>query len=124
VKKFTIVLLGLGLAVTGACTAADTSSKDALPAGSDQFPAEQAGEVKAAETTSTTVAKANTCAVVREAFLTGTKAELEASLKALVADKTADATAREYADYWLNRDKSQPDMQEMDEGLIKMACSV
>lgn len=124
VKKFTLVLLGLGLAVAGACTAADTSGKDALPKGSDQFPTEQAGEVKAAETTTTTVAKANTCAVAREAFLTGTPAELEASLKALVADKGADATAREYADYWLNRDKGDAQMQEMDEGLIKMACSV
>lgn len=120
-KKITLVMLGLGLAVTGACTAADT--QDALPKGSDKFPTEQKGAVET--TAPTTAAKtANTCDVAREAFLTGTASELEASLKALVADKAADATAREYADYWLNRDKGEPKMQEMDEGLIKMACSV
>lgn len=125
-KKFTLVMLGLGLAVTGACTAAD-SSKDALPKGSDQFPTEQKGSVA---TTATTVAAktASTCDVVREAFLTGTPAELEASLKALIADKAADATAREYADYYLHRDappaSSSKSLREMDAGLIKMSCSV
>jgi hypothetical protein len=128
-KKVTLILLGLGLAATAACTSADPSSKDALPAGSDKFPTEQNGAVatapaKTADTTVTTAKAASTCSVVREAFLTGTPAELTASLKALIADKTADATAREYADYYLNRDKAQPDMQEMDEGLIKMSCSV
>lgn len=122
-NQFTFVLLGLGLAVTGACTTANTGSKDALPSGSDQFPTEQPGTMKD-ETTSTTVAKADTCAVAREAFLTGTPAEVTASLKALVADKIADATAREYADYWLNRDKNDAAQRESDKLLIRMACSV
>lgn len=119
-KKAVLTLVALGF-MTAACTAASTD--DALPKGSDQFPTEQAGSV---ETTATTTAPktASSCDVVREAFLTGTPAELEASLKALVADKAADATAREYADYWLNRDKGDAQMQEMDEGLIKMSCSV
>jgi hypothetical protein len=127
VKKFTLVLLGLGLAVAGACTA-DTSGKDALPQGADQFPTTvttiAAGGAIKVTTTTEAVPAASTCDVTREAFLTGTPAELQASLKALVADKAADATAREYADYWLNRDKGNAQMQEMDEGLIKMACSV
>jgi hypothetical protein len=120
-KKAVLSLVALGL-MTAACTAATTD--DALPKGSDQFPTEQAGSVASTPTTAPAAKTASSCDVVREAFLTGTPAELEASLKALVADKTADATAREYADYWLNRDKGDTQMQEMDEGLIKMACSV
>lgn len=130
-KKFTLMLLGLGLAVTAACT---TTDKGALPKGSDKFPTEQSGAVattvpaaKVAETTSTTVAKASSCDVVREAFLTGTPAELEASLKALIADKAANATAREYADYYLHRDappaSGSKDLRDMDASLIKMSCS-
>jgi hypothetical protein len=125
VKKTTLVLLGLGLAVTAACTVPETN--DALPKGSDQFPTEQKGSVA---TTATTVAveaaveAASSCDVVREALLTGTPAEINASMKALMADKTADATAREYADYYLNRDKAEPDMQKMDVSLIRMSCSI
>lgn len=122
-KKFTLVLLGLGLAATAACTAAP--EKDALPKGSDQFPTEQKGTVETTATTAAPVAPkaASTCDVVREALLTGTQAEINASMKALVADKAADATAREYADYYLNRDKTEPSMREMDTGLIRMSCS-
>lgn len=131
-KKLTLMLLGLGLAVTAACT---TTDKGALPKGSDKFPTEQSGAVvavtvpaaKVVETTTTTVAKASSCDVVREAFLTGTPAELEASLKALIADKAADATAREYADNYLHRDAppayGSKDLREMDASLIKMSCS-
>ena len=120
-KKLTLTLLALGLAVTPACT----STKDALPEGSDKFPtsstAVAGGSVK---TETTTAAKAaSTCDVTREALLTGTPEEILASMKALMADKTADATAREYADYYVNRDKASAQMREMDVSLIRMACS-
>lgn len=67
---------------------------------------------------------ASTCDVVREAFLTGTVADQTAALKKLKADKTADATAREYAGYWLGRDKDSKDLREMDQTLIVSACSL
>ncbi|MCA1846034.1 MAG: hypothetical protein LC792_23150, partial [Actinobacteria bacterium] len=54
--------------------------------------------------TTTTTEKLDTCAAVREALLTGTQAQINGALAALQADKTADATAREYADYYLHRD--------------------
>jgi hypothetical protein len=43
----------------------------------------------------------SSCDVVREALLTGTQAEVDAAMRALKADATADATAREYADEYL-----------------------
>lgn len=133
-KKFTLIVLAAGLAVTAACTASTTD--DALPEGSDQFPTSSTVAGGAVKTETTTAPKptttttteaapaASTCDVTREAFLTGTQAEINASLKALMADKTADSTAREYADYYLNRDKGEPEMQKMDVTLIRMSCSI
>jgi hypothetical protein len=128
-KTATLAVLAAAIIFTAACTATETN--DALPTGSDQFPTSTtvaAGTVKteAAKVTTTTepAPAASTCDVTREALLTGTQAEITASLKALMADKTADATAREYADYYLNRDKASPDMREMDIGLIRMSCSL
>lgn len=123
-KKFTLPLLAAGLAITAACTA----TPKPLPAGSDKFPTTSttiaAGAVKAAPTTTTEAAPAaSTCDVVRESLLTGTPAQITASMRALIADKGADATAREYADYYLNRDKGQPTLQDMDVSLIRMSCS-
>lgn len=129
-KKIALSLLGVALAATAACST--PTDKDALPAGSDKFPTETsvaAGTVEetttttARATTTTTTAAASTCDVVREALLTGSPAEIAASMRALVADKTADATAREYADYYLNRDKNEPSLQDMDISLIRMSCS-
>jgi len=62
--------------------------------------------------------------VVKEAFLTGTPATIDAALKTLVADKAMDATAREYAQYYTVRDASDPQMREADKGLIQMSCSL
>ncbi len=63
------------------------------------------------------------CAVVREALLTGTPAEITTGMRALIADKSADQTAREYASYYVGRDKNQKDLQKMDVSLIQLACS-
>jgi len=65
----------------------------------------------------------SSCAVVKEALLTGTPAEINAGMLALIADKTADQTAREYASYYTDRDKNQKDLQEMDATLITASCS-
>lgn len=69
-----------------------------------------------------TVATVSTCDAVREAILTGTPAQVAKAMKALVADKSADATAREYARYYLGRDAKSPDLREMDVTLIQSSC--
>lgn len=120
-----------------------------LPAGSDQ-PAvttaptappattapTSAPVVKVTATTSrptpTTVAQAvvpvvDSCDRVREALLTGTQPQINAAMAALQADKAADATGREYADYYLHRDAppalGSKELRDMDVSLIRMACS-
>lgn len=129
-NKPRLALVALALAVTTAGCAAATEKP--LPIGSDRFPdtvTTVPASVAIEETPVTTVTTvevqvaASTCDVVREALLTGTTADIEASMAQLVADKSADATAREYADYYINRDKTQPTMREMDISLIRMSCS-
>lgn len=66
----------------------------------------------------------SSCDAVREAFLTGTQPQLLAALKRLKLDRSADGTAREYADYYLTRDAKDKDVREMDRGLIVMSCGV
>lgn len=118
-KKTTAILAALLFTLLSACSASvDTSSKDALP----QADSGTSATTKAAKKASTP--KANTCDVAREAILTGTPKQIAAALKKLQADKTADATAREYARYYLVRDKGDKDMQEMDISLIQTACAL
>ena len=69
-------------------------------------------------------AASTTCDDVREAFLTGTPTDIAKALGALVADKTADPTAREYAKYYLDRDSGDPSMRKLDEGLIQSSCGI
>lgn len=68
--------------------------------------------------------KISSCNQAREAFLTGSKTDRVKALKRLQKDKHADAVAREYARYWLGRDKSDPQMRELDETLISSACAL
>ena len=65
----------------------------------------------------------STCDDVREAILTGAQSGITSAMNKLVADRSADTTAREYARYYLGRDKSDKDMRELDIGLIQSACS-
>ena len=65
----------------------------------------------------------SSCDKAREAILTGSPADINASMKALIADTTAPSIAREYARYYTGRDAGQKDMQEMDITLIQSACS-
>jgi len=77
--------------------------------------------------TTTTTTKVNTCDNVREALLTGTQSQIDAAMAALQADKSADATAREYADYYLHRDgagSDTKDLRDMDVSLIRTSCSL
>ena len=65
----------------------------------------------------------STCDIAREATLTGTPSDVIAAMAALVADKTAPATAREYAQYYSGRDAGNKQMQTMDVELIRMSCT-
>lgn len=109
-------VLTIGLAGCGAST--DPNTGDALPQGSSTSKStDKATDEPAAD-------DATTCDKAREAILTGTPKEIKAALTALQKDKTADATAREYARYYLGRDKNDKDLQEMDISLIQTACSI
>lgn len=66
----------------------------------------------------------STCDDAREAILTGTQSGITTAMNKLVADKSADSTAREYARYYLGRDKTDKEMRELDIGLIQSACSL
>ena len=67
-------------------------------------------------------AAASTCDVAREAFLTGSDEEIEAALVALVADTTADATAREAAQSYLEED--DPTLRGLHKELVQYTCSI
>jgi hypothetical protein len=118
-KRLILGVFGVlvALVVFGGCTAAllAPSDGDPLPqvaAGADEKATEAATEEEAA---------ASTCDVVREALLTGTKVEIRDAMKALVADKTADADARESArDYLIRTD---PDLKESAASLVQLGCS-
>jgi hypothetical protein len=109
----------LALALT-ACGAA----QQPLPQAPDTSTSQKAPPETSSEAEATPETAATTCDIAREAILTGTKAQIKAAMKKLQADKTADATAREYARYYLGRDAGQPDMQEMDVSLIQMSCTL
>ena len=67
-------------------------------------------------------AAASTCDVAREAFLTGTEAEIEAALAALVADTAADASAREAAQSYLEED--DPTLRGLHKDLVQYTCGL
>jgi hypothetical protein len=67
-------------------------------------------------------AAASTCDVAREAFLTGSDEEIEAALAALVADTTADATAREAAQSYLEED--DPTLRGLHKDLVQYTCGL
>lgn len=79
---------------------------------------------KAASSGADPVLTGSACDNAREAILTGTQSGIISAMNKLVADRSADSTAREYARYYLGRDKTDKDMREMDIGLIQSACSL
>lgn len=115
-KSTTIAALTLTAALfAGACTVEPTAK-----------PIKQAAVEKspAAEEPAAVNDAPSACDVVREALLTGTQAQIDAAMAALKADTTADGKAREYADYYLGRDAADPQMREMDTGIIRMYCDL
>lgn len=112
------------VAVAALSLSACGSTSTPIPQGTAAAPAAtQAPAAEPAPAAPVEPAAVSTCDVAKEAFLTGSPAGIDAALRALKIDKTADATAREYADYYINRDKDSKDLKEMDKGLINMSCS-
>jgi len=125
-KKLAFGFLAAGFAVTAACSA--STAKPIPQSGKiDQTTATTSSPTPTtkAEVTTTTVTttKVSSCDAVREALLTGTQAQINAAMGLLQVDRAADATAREYADYYLHRDATDPSMRTADVGLIRMSCS-
>lgn len=110
-RKFTTIAALILSAGLGACA---TPTAKPIPQAQQSGAVTQKDE-PAAEAPSS-------CDVVREALLTGAQAEIDAAMAALQADREADATAREYADYYLHRDAGDAQLREMDVSLIRMSC--
>lgn len=115
--KIRIALTLAALALVGVACTVPESEPDTL--GVSSFDGATTEETSA----TTTPAAPSTCDVAREALLTGSPADITAAMLALKADTTADAVAREYADYYTGRDNDDADMQEMDKSLIQTYCS-
>jgi len=126
-RKIVLSLVALG-ALTAGCTAASTST---IPQSGkvDQTqtqttaPATAPDNANAEGTTVTAPAKVTSCDVFRKALPTGNQADINRAIAGLKADKSADPTAREYADYYLHRDATNKQMQGIDIGTIRVACS-
>lgn len=114
-RKITVAVAGFVLAASlTAC--GGVTPDDALPQGTPDSNSSVTPNVPE-ETT-----KVSTCDAAREAILTGSKKSLEKALKALIADKKADADAREAAqEYFEQTDK---DLKKMQLDLIQLACSL
>ncbi len=127
-RKATIIGTLVGLVAGIIIGAASAGGSTPAPTAAPGQTVTATVEVPGPETTVTltpepvTPAASTACGDVREAFLTGTPEDIAKALRALVADKGADPTAREYAKYWLDRDSGDPSMQKLDEGLIQSAC--
>ena len=65
----------------------------------------------------------SSCAAVKDALLNGTPDEVDAGMLALVADATANPTARQYAAYYTDRDKDENEMQRLEATIIQSSCS-
>lgn len=99
------------------------STATPIPQGQAPVVATDTPTAEAPAATEAAPAAVTTCDAAKEALLTGSPTSIDAAMRALKADKTADATAREYADYYTGRDKDNKDLKEMDKGLINMACA-
>jgi hypothetical protein len=128
------LILGMVIGGTSNPVAPSPVAKDCTAVGVTCTPADMAAApspavtVAGPETTVTVTAApavpaaGTACDVAKEAILTGTPAAINAAMVALVADKTADSTAREYAQYYVGRDAGDKSMQTADVGLIQISC--
>lgn len=122
-KKDAALTVQKGAEATTQPTAAPTTVTTSAPATTAPKPT----TTTTVKVTTTTTEAVSSCEAVKEAFLTGTQPEINAALTRLIADKTEDGTAREYADYYMHRDAppafGSKDLRSMDMTLIRSACS-
>lgn len=110
-----LVSCGVGMAAGGQSTGSPAATTTVTKTVKAPAP-------KAAAAKEETESDVSTCDAVREALLTGTKAEIKQAMKDLVADKSADANAREAARDYLNR--TDPDLKESAASLVQLGCSI
>ena len=67
---------------------------------------------------------ASSCDVAREAFLTGTEADIVKSMNGVLADRTAHDTARQFAKFYNGRDRANKSKQETDIKIVQFYCSL
>lgn len=117
-RKIVGLIMAAGIAVLAGCAV----EADPLPVGADQFPTEST--ITLAGRTNEPKETASSCDVVREALLTGTQADINAAMRQLQTDKSADATAREYAADYLDADGAYADTaRDLSVTLIRLYCS-
>jgi uncharacterized protein YceK len=124
-RKIVLSLVALG-ALTAGCTAASTSTipqSGKVDQTQTQTTAPATAPANAEDTTVTAPAKVTSCDVFRKALPTGNQADINRAIAGLKADKSADPTARENADYYLHRDATNKQMQGIDIGNIRVACA-
>jgi len=131
-KAKTVIITGAILTAIGfaavSCSAGTTTTSAPVPQGTVAS-APAVAQAAPAPTPAAVPAPApapaavSTCDAANEAILTGSPEQITAALKALTADKTAPATAREYAQYYNVRDVGQKDLQSMDTTLITAVCT-
>lgn len=66
---------------------------------------------------------ASSCGNFLEAILTGTEADIAASLEVIRRDKTAEPTAREFAKHYSDRAQADTSRKKTDIGIVKDYCS-
>jgi hypothetical protein len=66
---------------------------------------------------------ASSCGNFLEAILTGSEADITASLQAIRADKAADPTAREFAKQYSDRPPANTSREQTDIGIAEDYCS-
>lgn len=71
-----------------------------------------------------TTSVAASCDVLREAILTGSKEDIVAGMNAVLADRMAHDTAREFAKYYTDRDSANESRQRKDLPIVQFYCSL
>lgn len=108
-KKFILVVMVAVLILSAACSA--------NPLGVDGAElSDDTTESTPSESTSTS------CDIAREAFLTGSQEQINAALTDVVADQSADASAREAAQNYLNENDEEL-LRELYKTSVQTYCS-
>jgi len=114
------ILIGSGqLSITPRISASTSVPR---PANAPASPDIGTGSASSASAPATPAA--TSCDVAREAFLTGTEADIINSMNGVLADRTAHDTARQFAKFYNGRDRANKSKQEMDIKTVQFYCSL